>query len=64
MMRTHQSFYRIEVELNTGRSDAQVISFNGKPLVDSDGQFSGCRGVGRDITARKGIEKELQRVNQ
>jgi signal transduction histidine kinase len=64
VMHTHQSFYRIEVELNTGRSDAQVISLNGKPLVDSDGQFSGYRGVGRDITARKGIEKELQRANQ
>lgn len=64
VMRTHQSFYRIEVELSSGRADTQVISLNGKPLVDSNGEFTGYRGVGRDITARKDIEKELQRANQ
>lgn len=64
VMHTHQGFYRIEVELSSGESDAQVISLNGKPLLDSNGQFSGYRGVGRDITARKGIEKELQSANQ
>jgi PAS domain-containing protein len=64
VMPAHQLFYRIEVELNDCGSDAQVISLNGKPLTDSDGQFSGYRGVGRDIIARKGIETELQRAIQ
>lgn len=63
-MHAQQSFFRTEVELNSGHPDAQVISLNGKPLIDANGNFSGYRGVGRDITARKEIEKELQKANQ
>ncbi|MBL4906943.1 MAG: PAS-domain containing protein [Sneathiella sp.] len=36
------------------------ISVSGKPFFDSSNVFKGYRGVGRDITARKLVEEQLQ----
>jgi len=41
-----------------------VLSISGKPLFDDRGQFLGYRGIGRDVTERKRIEKELERANR
>ncbi|MFL6659210.1 MAG: EAL domain-containing protein [Massilia sp.] len=37
---------------------------NGEPIFDADGQFTGYRGTGTDITARKVSEQRIQHVAQ
>ena len=41
-----------------------TISISGKPLFNSNGEFTGYRGIGRDITERKEMERELVQVNR
>jgi PAS domain S-box-containing protein len=36
-----------------------VFEINAVPVLDNDGLFLGCKGIGRDITKRKLAEKEL-----
>lgn len=35
-------------------------SLSGKPIYNTGGEFIGYRGIGRDITARKQVEEQLQ----
>jgi len=35
-------------------------SLSGKPVYNSGGVFTGYRGIGRDVTARKQVEEQLQ----
>jgi PAS domain S-box-containing protein len=37
------------------------VSVSGRPFVDSDGNFAGYRGTGRDVTAQIEAEHELER---
>src|SRR5262249_43749031 len=56
----HQPFRNFEL----GRIDADGVerhlSISGEPLFDAEGNFTGYRGVGTDITARKRAEKVLR----
>ncbi len=36
------------------------LSSSGKPVFDDEGNFAGYRGTGRDVTARKRAEEELE----
>ncbi|MFX6972987.1 diguanylate cyclase, partial [Acinetobacter baumannii] len=38
------------------------VSVSGEPIFDKQGQFAGYRGLGRDITAQKQAEAEIQRL--
>ncbi len=40
------------------------VSINGVPISGASGQFSGFRGAGLDVTARKSAEKELIREKE
>jgi PAS domain S-box-containing protein len=40
------------------------ISWNNHALIDADGSQAGILSIGQDVTARKNIEKELQRSEQ
>jgi PAS domain S-box-containing protein len=46
------------------RSDGQVIdiSISSHALFDHNGQFAGVEGIYRDVTQRKNLERELQRL--
>ncbi|HUH67105.1 MAG TPA: PAS domain S-box protein [Syntrophales bacterium] len=37
-----------------------MLETSGVPVFDEDGSYSGCRGIDRDITARKRVEEDLQ----
>ncbi len=37
-----------------------VLETSAVPIFDDEGKFSGCRGVDRDISERKRLEKELE----
>lgn len=41
----------------------RTIAVSGKPLFSVNGEFEGYRGIGRDITSRKLIERDLELAN-
>ncbi len=63
-LRQKNEFTDYESSWITPAGDNRVIAMSGKPLFDDNGKFSGFRGIGRDITDRKKIEKELEQVYQ
>ncbi|MFK7854286.1 MAG: ATP-binding protein [Granulosicoccus sp.] len=63
LMERQESFYDVETEWITPAGETHVISFSGKPVLDARSRYLGYRGVGRNITGRKKIERELQRAN-
>jgi PAS domain S-box-containing protein len=53
-----------DLELQVERADGRDywMSVSGAPIFDALGSFKGYRGVGRDITARKRAEEEIERL--
>ena len=56
-------FINHELSWQSAAGDKRLLSVTGKPLYNDDGEFLGYRGVGRDITQRKRIESELEKLN-
>ncbi|WP_411879653.1 PAS domain S-box protein [Polaromonas sp. YR568] len=55
----HETFRGFEFECeNPG--GLRILSISGEPVVDAGGKFTGYRGVGTDITARKEAETALR----
>jgi len=55
----HEPFHDFEME-RPGSDGASVwLSLSGEPIFDAAGRFTGYRGIGRDITARK-LEERLK----
>jgi len=53
-----------DLELKRIAQDGSVmwISLSGEPIVDKSGALQGYRGVGRNITERKRVEGEIERL--
>lgn len=61
-LNSYEEFLDFESDwINTG-GDKRIIAMSGKPLFGPDGEFTGYRGIGRDITKRRNIEIELEAV--
>src|SRR3954464_5763686 len=45
-------------ELDDG--SRRYVSVSGEPVLDAKGRFTGYRGVGRDVTAQKRVERLLR----
>ncbi|MDR7307683.1 diguanylate cyclase (GGDEF)-like protein/PAS domain S-box-containing protein [Rhodoferax saidenbachensis] len=58
----HETFY--DFELQRVRADGTYMwaSISGEPMFDVDGVFTGYRGTGRDISARKQAEADIERL--
>ncbi|QLG27407.1 PAS domain S-box protein [Halorarum halophilum] len=54
----------VEADVQTAAGDAISYEFTGARLTDTEGDLVGLVGVGRDITARKRRERELERQNE
>ncbi len=54
------------LESSSYASDGRVITLetSGVPFCDSNGIFSGYRGISRDITERKQLEEELRKMDK
>jgi diguanylate cyclase (GGDEF)-like protein/PAS domain S-box-containing protein len=61
-LEAHEVF--LDFEMQRTRSDGSVmwVSISGAPIFDSNGVFNGYRGTGRDISARKQAEAEIERL--
>ena len=56
----------VTLENSTHHKDGHVVILetSGVPIIDSDGTFQGYRGIDRDITMRKKIERKLQKSEE
>ena len=53
-----------EYERAGANGDARLITINGNPIYDDDGDFIGYRGTGRDITESRRRELEIRRSDR
>src|SRR4051812_42377429 len=59
----HEPFRDFQMERTNPTGGTRWISVSGEPIFDSNGRFTGYRGVGSDITERKSAEAELKRAH-
>jgi PAS domain S-box-containing protein len=55
-----ETFRDFEIRRTDTDGSALVLSVTGSPIFEEDGRFTGYRGVGRDITARRRAEEALR----
>ncbi len=56
----HAAFRGFEYQIANDFGELRWSSTSGKPVFDAQGQFTGYRGTGRDITQRKRLELTMQ----
>jgi diguanylate cyclase (GGDEF)-like protein len=61
-LESHLPFYELEIKRIDRLNDPVWISISGVPVFNDQGDFSGYRGVGKDISSRKTIEESLWRI--
>ena len=61
-LEAHEVFHDFEMQRLTEDGQPVWVSISGEPIFDEEGQFTGYRGVARDITERKLAEAEIQRL--
>jgi PAS domain S-box-containing protein len=64
VIRTKQPLFNREEQCLDGNGDPTWLLTTKVPLFDNNGEVTGLAGVGRDITARKKTEVELQRAKE
>jgi diguanylate cyclase (GGDEF)-like protein/PAS domain S-box-containing protein len=60
----HEAFDDLEYAVRDEQGEQRWFCVNGEPVFDEQGQFTGYRGTGTDITARKLSEQRIQHVAQ
>ncbi len=63
-LEAHLPFRDFEFQLVTRHGEKVWVSVSGTPIFDEQGRFSGYRGVGSNVTARKRSEEQLLRLAQ
>jgi diguanylate cyclase (GGDEF)-like protein/PAS domain S-box-containing protein len=58
----HETFHDFEMQRTLADGRILWASISGEPVFDLDGNFTGYRGSGRDISVRKGAEAEIERL--
>jgi diguanylate cyclase (GGDEF)-like protein/PAS domain S-box-containing protein len=62
VLEAHAEFRDLELSDVDYKGRPFWMSISGAPIVDAQGQFTGYRGVGRNITARKRAEEKITRL--
>lgn len=62
VLQAHQPFHHFEMQRTALDGGPLWVSISGMPIFDGQGTFQGYRGVGRDITAHKLAQEEIQRL--
>jgi diguanylate cyclase (GGDEF)-like protein/PAS domain S-box-containing protein len=62
MMEGHLPFRDFEFAREAADGSVRWYSVSGEPVFDAAGDFTGYRGVGRDISERKRAERDLERL--
>jgi diguanylate cyclase (GGDEF)-like protein/PAS domain S-box-containing protein len=61
-LEAHAVFHDFEMQRQLSDGSWVWVTLNGAPIFDAQGQFKGYRGTGRDITARKQAEADIERL--
>jgi PAS domain S-box-containing protein len=64
VMRNQTAMFNREEEFLNGNGNPVAVLTTKVPLFDKDGRVSGIAGVGRDITERLRVEREMQRAKE
>jgi two-component system cell cycle sensor histidine kinase/response regulator CckA len=59
MFKSKARWNELILRFKSKSGDIRFIDINGTPLFDSEGEFSGFQGTGRDITERKKMEDRI-----
>ena len=62
VLASHQPFRDLELQRERPDGSLHWISVSGVPVFDDSGALRGYRGVGRDITERKQVEIQIERL--
>ena len=60
----HAPFRDLECRLRDSQGRMRWLSLSGVPVFDADGRYTGHRGVGRDLTARREAEQAAAKNHQ
>jgi len=60
LLERREPFYDLELRLPDLNDGQRWVSVSGRPMFDADGNFKGYRGIGKDVTARKGNEDRIR----
>jgi diguanylate cyclase (GGDEF)-like protein/PAS domain S-box-containing protein len=58
----HEVFRDFEMQRLRNDGSLMWVTISGAPIYDSQGQFTGYRGTGRDISARRQAEADIERL--
>ncbi len=61
-LQAHETFSDFEMQRLRKDGTVMWVSISGTPIFDERGVFKGYRGTGRDISARKQAEAEIERL--
>ena len=64
LLEAHEAFHEFEYCFIDETGKRRCISVSGEPIFDTDGNFSGYRGVGRDLTEKREYEERIERMAQ
>lgn len=59
-MENHESFRDVILYRRISEGDERYVSVSGEPLYDYNGNFTGYRGITRDVTETKHAEEKIQ----
>ena len=62
VLQSRQPFRDLELQRRRPDGSMHWISVSGVPVLDAKGALRGYRGVGRDITERKQVESQIERL--
>ena len=62
VLASRQPFRDLELQREQSDGGTNWISVSGVPVLDAGGVLRGYRGVGRDITERKNVETQIERL--
>jgi len=60
LLARHRPFRDLVMQRLDQNGRARYLSVSGTPIIDAAGHFKGYRGIGREITARREVEKKLE----
>ena len=61
-LEAHATFQDFEMQRRRADGTLMWASISGSPIFDTEGRFTGYRGVGRDISARRQDEDKIERL--
>jgi len=61
-LQAHETFHDFEMYRARADGSKMWVSISGAPIFDAQGVFTGYRGTGREITARKQAEADIERL--